>query len=303
MDTAQVPPQNPVASPEAARPTSPAEPAPAAPEGPAVAAPELAASASVTGEAAPAPAAGATPADSTAPSPPAEAPSDDSLSDQDLRYRDANADRLVLVPTAETHPKGTFYFSAYELIFWQFGYAATDHFQVSLTTWPPIVDEQPIFFDLSGKFNVLRRPDWRLAVTFGSPFVSFDDEWVFVPRAGVIGQYCYTANCEGSVTLAVTGNMAVASQPSSNVPRLVTGHVGVLQRVSELLSLVLEVDTGAAAAASDFELADAILLDYALRISGRNFGVDVGFIRPIGEDVDTGLLLGLPWVSFTYRNY
>ena len=39
---------------------------------------------------------------------------------------DPQGDRVVLLPTATTHPAGTFYFSNYELIIFQAGYAFTD---------------------------------------------------------------------------------------------------------------------------------------------------------------------------------
>ena len=40
--------------------------------------------------------------------------------------RDAHADRVILVPTAETHPQGTLFLSVYELVIPAIGYAVTD---------------------------------------------------------------------------------------------------------------------------------------------------------------------------------
>src|ERR1019366_2987154 len=76
-----------------------------------------------------------------APPPPAAAPDPPAPSGEpgDLRFRDANADRVILGSTAETHPKGTFFISDYEILLLQVGYAITDQLQVSVTGIPPLI--------------------------------------------------------------------------------------------------------------------------------------------------------------------
>ena len=52
--------------------------------------------------------------------------------DDDVRSRDAHLDRVLLVPTAETHPEGTLFITVYELILPSVGYAITDDVQASV---------------------------------------------------------------------------------------------------------------------------------------------------------------------------
>src|SRR5207249_1867311 len=82
----------------------------------------------------------------------------------DIRFTDAHADRVVLGSTAETHPQGTFFFSDYEVILLQFGYAVTDSLQLSVAGLPPLAKEQPYFFDFGLKLNVARTDVFRAAL-------------------------------------------------------------------------------------------------------------------------------------------
>src|SRR5579862_4827741 len=58
---------------------------------------------------------------------------------------DPQADRGVVLPTAYTHPKGTFFVSNYDIVLSQLGYAFTDDTQISLTGVPPIGGDQVAF--------------------------------------------------------------------------------------------------------------------------------------------------------------
>src|SRR5206468_6498876 len=68
---------------------------------------------------------------------------------------DPQGDRVVLLPTATTHPQGTFFFSNYELIVFQGGYAFTDSTQLSVTAIP-IPSESVTALDFSLKSSVYR---------------------------------------------------------------------------------------------------------------------------------------------------
>ena len=74
---------------------------------------------------------------------------------------------MILGSTAETHPKGTFFFSDYELLLLQAGYAITDEFQLQLTGIPPIVKDQPYYCDIGAKLNIVRNESFRAAINGG----------------------------------------------------------------------------------------------------------------------------------------
>src|SRR6185295_2268577 len=59
-----------------------------------------------------------------------------------------SADRVVLAPTAYTHPAGTFFVSSYDVVFLQAGYALSDSTQVSVTVTPMIGEPGEVRFSL-----------------------------------------------------------------------------------------------------------------------------------------------------------
>ena len=68
---------------------------------------------------------------------------------RDIRFRDANVDRVIAVSTAETHPAGTFYFTDYEIAVLSVGYSISDRVQLTLTGLPPTFEDAPYFVDLA----------------------------------------------------------------------------------------------------------------------------------------------------------
>ncbi len=76
---------------------------------------------------------------------------------------------------------------------------------------------------------------------------------------------------------------------------------GITQRLTKRLKLLVEIDGGAVLGEYD-AVGDGVLAWYGARITGRNLAVNIGFAKPIIEDLDSDVLpLGLPWVSLTYR--
>src|SRR5215207_9903571 len=73
--------------------------------------------------------------------PPAEVPPPAPATLAGPRYRDAHYDRILIAPTAETNPKGSFYATSYEIVLLQFGYAVSDFTQISITGTPPLGEE------------------------------------------------------------------------------------------------------------------------------------------------------------------
>ena len=225
---------------------------------------------------APAPPAPAPAPDAPAAAPEAPPPSPERNRD-DLRYRDANADRVVLGSTAETHPEGTFFFSDYELVLLQLGYAVTDDVQLSITGVPPIVRDQPYWFELGAKINVARTRWFRAALSGGFEVVTTGDSGsnsgpYFGGRLGGVGQVCFDVPCRSSLSL--NAGTLITSGIDQAFPFY--GSAGFIANVSPLVSLLAEpaligiVGTGT----NDVSSGAIFALDYGVRLSGKNFGVD-----------------------------
>lgn len=230
-----------------------------------------------------------------APSDPLIGPGEDP---KDVRFIDANADRVVLFSTAETHPAGTFFFSDYQLLLLQFGYAVTDSIQIALTGTPPVIEDQPYFFDLSIKGNVVRSDQFRAAIIGSLDAVFADRDEAFGARVGGVGQLCFTSDCWSSLSFNL--NAFVHDEIGEYLP--VLGAMGLIGRISELFAFLVEPSYAFVVGDSDVAGVDGFLLTYGARLSGRHWGLDVAFLKPIGEDFDTGpFIMGIPWLSFTYR--
>jgi hypothetical protein len=265
-------------------------------------APSVAAPASTTEAAPSAPSVAKAPAEEVATGT-ANAKQDDSAGEpgerkNEPRFQDANADHIVLFSTAETHPKGTFYFSDYELVFLQAGYAITDSVQVSLTGVPPLVKDQPYFFDLAVKGNFLRTEVLRLAMVGAGTVVvapDADPNTVLGARLNGVSQFCFEALCKNSFSLNV--GTFLNSESNRIVPITLAG--GLVVQASSLVKLLLEPAYAIVIGEGVEDQPEGFLLNYGLRLSGEHFGFDLAFIRPFGPDIP--LILGVPWVAFTYR--
>jgi hypothetical protein len=231
----------------------------------------------------------ATPATSTEPGKNREEP----------RFKDANADRVILFSTAETHPEGTFFFTDHELILLQFGYAFTDEIQLSLSGVPPLVKNQPYFFDLAFKAALLRTEVFRLALIGAATIVILPDEdpgSFLGARGNAVGQFCFEALCRHSFSLNV--GTFVNSESNTFVPITLAG--GTVIQASDLVKFLVEPAYALAVGEGVESQPEGFLLNYGIRLSGRQFGFDIAFLRPFfGEDIP--LIMGFPWVAFTYR--
>ena len=120
------------------------------------------------------------------------------------RDADAHFDRVILVPTAETHPKGTFYMSSYDIVLLQFGYAFTDRFQLTLTGTPPLsADETVALLDFSMKTVAVRTDRFRLAgIGSASGIVGLEGGAFFLGRAAAVGEFCLSSDCANTASLA-----------------------------------------------------------------------------------------------------
>lgn len=242
------------------------------------------------------------------PAPPAAAPPAPGPAPlDDTRFTDANTDRVILGSTAETHPKGTIFFSDYELLLLQIGYAFTDELQLQLTGVPPIIKNQPYYFEVGAKYNVYRSPSFRAALTGGVDMVTVGGTDTntgpyFGGRLGAVAQVCFIDSCRASVS--ITGGGIITSGVNEVLP--VYGSAGFVVGLSKLISILAEpellgaVGTGA----GNINGGAYFALGYGVRFSGENIGVDVTFIEPVATtsgSIDNPFILGYPFVAFTYR--
>jgi hypothetical protein len=204
--------------------------------------------------------------------------------------RDANADRVVLMPTAYTHPQGTLYLSAYDLAVLQIGYAFTDRTQVSLTATPPIEDVL-VPLDLTVKAAISRQPHVRVALLGSvSGFVANADDTNFsgpmlVGRAGGVVQLC-PGSCASS--LAIATNLTLAGPVL-----LMANGVGGILHVSSWLDLLLEVDTLVPLGREAGQI-NGLMVSGGLRIPRASWALDVAVGRTDNSDY-------LPLLVLTYR--
>lgn len=216
------------------------------------------------------------------------------------RFDDANSDRVILFSTAETHPKGTFFFSDYEIFLLQFGYAITDEIQIALSGVPPIIEDQPYFFDLSLKGTVLRS-DWvRLGIIGAGTAILLPDanpDSLFGVRANGVAQLCFERLCRSSFSF--NAGTFLNSESNAIVPITLAG--GVVLRASNLVKFLLEPAYSLAIGDGVEDQPEGFLLNYGIRLSGTHFGFDLAFLRPIGTGEDGGFILGVPWLALTYR--
>lgn len=234
---------------------------------------------------------------------PALAPEPVGASDEDLRRVDAAGDRVGLFSTAETHPAGTLFFTDYDIAVVQLGYAFTDGVQGAVTALPPVLAAQNAWFiDVSMKFNVVRDEMLRFAF-IGALTTLFDrraGDNAYGVRAGGVVSLCFTRVCWSSISMNLQA--FVNDEGTEYMPLI--GSAGLLARVSELVSVILEPSYALIVGEHDIAAIDGFLVTYGLRLGGSRVAVDLALVKPFGEDLDFGpfQIFGVPLVTFTWRS-
>ena len=224
-------------------------------------------------------------------------------SPDDLRLVDAAGDRVGLFGTAETHPAGTLFFTDYDIAVLQLGYAFTDGVQGAVTALPPVLAAQNAWFiDVTMKFNVLRDELLRVAV-LGALTTLFNrraGDNAYGVRAGGVVSLCFTRDCWSSISMNLQA--FVNDEGTDYLP--VIGSAGLLARVGELVSVILEPSYALIVGEDDIAALDGFLITYGLRLGGSRVAVDLALVKPFGEDIDFGpfQIFGVPLVTFTWRS-
>jgi hypothetical protein len=214
---------------------------------------------------------------------------------RDARVADANADRVVIVPTAYTHPAGTVYLSSNEIVLLQVGYALSDSTQITLTGTPPLEGPNKIFlFDLSLKSAFVRDGPLRIAGigSVSGLFGDIDQGNLVLGRVGGVAQLCFDDPCESSVSLA--SNVLLAGPATFMV-----GGVGGIWRVANWAALLLEVDTFTPLGNQIAEYSGVAVIP-GFRFPYKNWALDLAAARALDTKNPPDPAL-IPWVSFTYR--
>lgn len=234
------------------------------------------------------------------------------------RERDAAIDRGFLTSHAETIGKGQWAINAYELVFLGVTYGFTDDIQVSLSTLLPIVEDIPLVLALQPKFVLARTPETVVALRVPFTYIndlSSDSNSVGTLGAGVVVDHYFgpTGRIGLHAGLLVTGvfgdfNFSDEDEDGNDDSDSVAFadgagfelDLGASFGVSNAVKIILEGQIFAAAGDGGFEVGEVVLINYGVRIHGSGFAGDLGFIRPVGN-VDTGLILGLPYVAISAR--
>ncbi|MGE0548323.1 MAG: hypothetical protein AB7R00_14760 [Kofleriaceae bacterium] len=214
--------------------------------------------------------------------------------------QDANSGRGWLLPTALTPPAGTWSFTDFELLLVSVSYSPTDQLVLTGATVLPVVEDMPLTLFLSGKYKLFKSGRVHGAVQGMLNYVNVDDESATALELGGALTICIDAPCHSHISGFLGAGFAHEDQ--SAVPFVLGGSAAF--RLAKHLKLVFEADTVFVTGDID-AFANGFLFWYGVRFTSSFLGVDLGFAKPIctgDEDCDTGLRMGLPFVSFSYRN-
>lgn len=239
--------------------------------------------------------------------PPASGDDDDAMLRQRIAeseiplgvFEDANSGRAFAAPTALTNPAGTWSFSSTELLLLGLGYSFTDRFSASVTTLAPITSDIPLVLLGAAKLKLVEAGGWHLAGHFTVAHLAEEGDGGTAALVGGTLTRCLDRDCYSNISGYLGAGVAL-DEAQSTVPFVAS--LSAAGRVSKRVKLLVEADFGFTAGEFS-EVSDGFLLGYGARITSRQFGVDLGFVRPICLSCDDNdeFLLGIPWVGFTYR--
>jgi len=202
---------------------------------------------------------------------------------------DPQGDRVLLLPTATTHPKGTFFFSNYEFIVFQGGYAFTDSTQLSVTAIP-IPSESVTAIDFSLKASVYRGGLVRAAaIGSASGVVGKEVGVAFLGRAGAVVQVCLARLCESSLSLS-TNALLVGTL-------LMVNGAGGIWRVSDHVSLLAELATMLPVGTAGGQF-NGGLLGGGVRLHYSHWGFDFSALHVLDSSDSVATI---PFIAMTWR--
>jgi hypothetical protein len=118
-------------------------------------------------------------------------------------------------------------------------------------------------------------------------------------RPGGVAQICFEIACRSSVSLG--GSILVSNRVSEVVPVLLSA--GLVVHLSPLVKLLLEPSWAEALGHGVVDGPHGFLFGYGVRLSRRDWGVDLGFVKPFGADDQGPVAPGYPFVAATWRGF
>jgi hypothetical protein len=218
------------------------------------------------------------------------------------RRDDAHVDRVMLGSTAETHPEGTFFVSDYDIAAAQLGYSFTDRAQISVSFAPSLFSHQSYFADVALKANVHRGEVLHAAILLAFDAIAFPgraEENLTGVRPGGVAQLCFEAACRSSLSLG--GSMLLSNRINEVVP--VMFSAGLIVHLSPLVKLLAEPSWAAALGHGVVDGPRGFLLGYGVRLSRRDWGVDLGFVKPFDANDEGPVAPGYPFLAATWRGF
>ncbi len=237
------------------------------------------------------------------PPPPGPAPAPAPPGNIDLGViEDANSGRMFFAPTALTPPAGTFSFQDWWVLFAGVGYSPSDNVALSVSTLVPVVTDMPVVILGSAKVKLVDSGPLKVAghasVLYLQESVSDSNDNFSTATLGGVATYCLDPDCHSMVNGYLAGGFALEDVDQSVVPFVAS--IGLVQRLSRRVKLVLEADT-AFVLGEETDSADGFLGCAGVRFTSKNIGVDFGVVRPIPCD-GCDQLIAVPMLNFTYRS-
>jgi len=194
---------------------------------------------------------------------------------------------LLLMPTAQTMPKGSAALTNYVLLFNQLSYALTNRMHITAAMAFPIHKDMIKTFSIGSKLNYVKITDLQAALW---------NTYNFDSQVLVFGNVF--SQGDGQVKFHFSQGMFVNFEKQDNVFFMGGGMLG---EISPKTSLILE---GVFVPQKSFEIFDdeEIEKDFKMfllgvRFKGKSIGWDFGAARPLE---DTGDLIALPFLKATY---
>jgi hypothetical protein len=208
----------------------------------------------------------------------------------DPRWHDAHVDRVILVPTAETHPAGTWYLSSYEIVLLQIGYALSDRAQLSFSIAPIFSKDPLVPIDLTLKGVVARSDRVRVAaMASATGLLGYQSTEAIVGRLGGVVQLCFDSECRSSVSTLANAVLAGSV--------IFADGVGAVLRTSDHVALLLELESVIPLSRENGQI-NALGGAAGVRFSGTRWGVDLALGGPLDRRTRPQLL---PFLAATYR--
>ncbi|MDZ4696189.1 MAG: hypothetical protein SGI86_13670 [Deltaproteobacteria bacterium] len=221
------------------------------------------------------------------------------------RAGDAAVDRNILVPTAETLNEGDLTFNSYELLLAGLTYGITDDLQISGTTLLPVTEDFPFVLVAAAKYRLHKGP---LSIFSVQPTVAiFANDGENATLLGIQALYDRILDPEGKWVLTLAGGgYGVLGSTSGDIDlndgTVLTMSAGISGRLGRIVKFIGELYLPAVYSNGDFEFGEeALLFNYGVRFFSHSIAVDLAFLRPIHPDADTGLVMGIPFVTFSAR--